>query len=170
MGSELRKMTKSGGECRCHISPHCDWCGAMTEAEVDAWADGGMPGLRALWDAEDEAAERDAALAELDALRAECSGLTVELGLVAAERDSLRAEVAQLHADRAVLVTVMVTSAPPDLLQEVLPADPGEVLSVVRALTLMVIESPDHRGIIAYVRALMARMEAEQISALGGGQ
>ena len=40
-------------DCRCHISPPCDFCVDLTEDEVDALSAGGKEGLEAYWSAKD---------------------------------------------------------------------------------------------------------------------
>jgi hypothetical protein len=49
-------------ECRCHISPPCDFCISLDEGEADAFAHGGYAELRAFRRTRDD--EEDAALEE----------------------------------------------------------------------------------------------------------
>ncbi len=52
--SELIDMDVGG--CSCHINPPCSFCTTMTEQEADAYDQGGMDALHALWRAWEAAA------------------------------------------------------------------------------------------------------------------
>lgn len=60
MKTETQQQYDDGHGCECHASPPCDFCISMTEEEFEAYADDGINGLEALWEANDEEGEEAA--------------------------------------------------------------------------------------------------------------
>lgn len=74
-----REMYDAGYGCSCHINPPCSFCEALDEEEADAWGNGGMVPLLALWSTRDNQPETTACTCAIQTLMAtgcQCGHLT----------------------------------------------------------------------------------------------
>jgi len=54
---DRRDSIRRSDGCACHINPPCSFCEQLNEAEFEAYCEGRMPAVEALWNRIDAASE-----------------------------------------------------------------------------------------------------------------